>query len=126
MPDLCPQALSSLVTELEILTQNLGFETHPFKIGWYNESVGEKFALPYSDDTLAFVIISRPCMFEKAFLPFIAANLREQIIRQVKSFGYQISCTEQALRSMPKKLCNYKVQRHQAVVAEGSRVSIKL
>ena len=84
MRDLISQDLSSLEAELETLSQNLGLETQPFKIGWYNESVGDKFFLPYSDDTLAFVVISRPCMFEKTFLPFVAANLREQVLDQVK------------------------------------------
>ena len=84
MRELSSQDLSSLEAELETLSQNLGLETHPFKIGWYNESVGEKFRLPYSDDTVAFVVISRPCMFEKTFLPFVAANLSEQILHQVK------------------------------------------
>ena len=84
MRELSSQDLSSLEAELETLSQSLGLETYPFKIGWYNESVGEKFRLPYSDDTVAFVVISRPCMFEKTFLPFVAANLSEQILHQVK------------------------------------------
>ena len=68
----------------------LGFEVHPFLIGWYNDQVrrrratilffsifinflkvSEKFRLPYPDSTLSFVVISQPSMFEKAFLPFL-------------------------------------------------------
>lgn len=48
-----------------------GFECHPFKIGWYNEQVAECFHLPYHSDTLSFIIISTPSMFEKAFIPFL-------------------------------------------------------
>ena len=77
MRDLNTDELAALEIELREATEKLGFEAHPFKIGWYNESVGEKFTIPYTDDTLAFVIVSRPCMFEKAFLPFIAENLEE-------------------------------------------------
>jgi len=49
-----------------------GFETHPFLVGWYNSMVAEKFRLPQTNDTLAFVVISRPSMFEKTFVPFLA------------------------------------------------------
>ena len=77
MRDLNTDELTALEDELRQATENLGFEAHPFKIGWYNESVGEKFTLPYTDDTLAFVIVSQPSMFEKAFLPFIAENLED-------------------------------------------------
>jgi len=77
MRDLSTVELAALEVELRQGTEKLGFEAHPFKVGWYNESVGEKFTLPYPADTLAFVIISKPSMFEKAFLPFIAENLEE-------------------------------------------------
>ncbi|XP_078074781.1 cyanocobalamin reductase / alkylcobalamin dealkylase isoform X1 [Mustelus asterias] len=50
----------------------LGFECYPFKIGWYNAALRPSFHLQYSDDTLVFVILSTPQMFEKAFKPFIA------------------------------------------------------
>lgn len=48
-----------------------GFETHPFKVGWYNDQVGVEFKLPYDDDTMATLIISTPDMFDKSLLPFI-------------------------------------------------------
>ena len=41
------------------------------QIGWYNEKVSPEFHLPYSYDTLAFVIISTPAMFDQAFRPFV-------------------------------------------------------
>ena len=49
----------------------LGFDSHPFLIGWYNERVGPKFALPYGDATPAVVVLSRPDMFERTFVPFL-------------------------------------------------------
>ena len=49
----------------------LGFESHPFLIGWYNERVGPKFKLPYGDATPAVVVLSRPDMFERTFVPFL-------------------------------------------------------
>jgi hypothetical protein len=79
MRDLSLVELAGVEAELKGLADVGGFEVHPFKIGWYNESVGEKFALPYSDDTLAFVVISQPSMFEKAFLPFVANNLKDLV-----------------------------------------------
>ena len=49
----------------------LGFDAHPFLIGWYNERVGPKFRLPYGDATPAAVVLSRPDMFERTFVPFL-------------------------------------------------------
>ena len=61
----------------------LGFDSHPFLIGWYNERVGPKFRLPYTDDTPAVVVLSRPDMFERTFVPFLvrgAVNGEAQVI----------------------------------------------
>ena len=55
------------------LLSPFGFECHPFKIGWYNEQVSKPFLLPYNEETVAFIIISTPSMFEKAFIPFLAS-----------------------------------------------------
>ncbi|XP_067846229.1 cyanocobalamin reductase / alkylcobalamin dealkylase isoform X2 [Heptranchias perlo] len=49
----------------------LGFQCDPFLIGWYNAVIQPCFHLQYPDDTLAFVVLSTPQMFEKAFKPFI-------------------------------------------------------
>jgi len=54
----------------EVLNQ-FGLEVHPFLIGWYNKQVAEKFQLPHEENTLGFVVISQPSMFEKSFLPFL-------------------------------------------------------
>lgn len=37
----------------------------------------ERFQLPLSEDTLAFVVISTPAMFDQAFKPFI---LRQECV----------------------------------------------
>ncbi|XP_061488792.1 cyanocobalamin reductase / alkylcobalamin dealkylase isoform X2 [Rhineura floridana] len=59
--------------------ENLGFEIHPFKVGWYNAVLPPAFHLPYSDNTLAFVVLSVPAMFDKAFKPF----LRNQLLKKI-------------------------------------------
>ena len=82
MRDLTLEELSDLSADLESLNDSRGFESHPFKVGWYNDSVGDKFQLPYSSDTLAFVIISQPSMFEKAFLPFVETSLKCQVVHK--------------------------------------------
>ena len=55
------------------------FFLSPFKIGWYNNAVTDKkFAFSDTDpNTLAFVVISIPSMFEKAFLPYLEQELIE-------------------------------------------------
>jgi len=68
-----------------------GFECHPFLVGWYNSQVGEKFALDYAADTLAFIVISQPAMFEKAFIPFLTekwdkTNIRDPIDQCVSHY----------------------------------------
>ncbi|GIY39137.1 hypothetical protein CEXT_470651 [Caerostris extrusa] len=42
-----------------------------FKIGWYNSFVRPTFKLNQNEDTVAFLIISSPKMFENAFIPFL-------------------------------------------------------
>ena len=67
--------MATVVTDLKTKIGDIlfphGFEAEPFLTGWYNELVSSKFQLDYPPDTLAFIIISQPSMFEKAFLPFL-------------------------------------------------------
>ncbi|XP_069837346.1 cyanocobalamin reductase / alkylcobalamin dealkylase [Dendropsophus ebraccatus] len=49
-----------------------GFEVHPFQVSWYNGVLESVFHLSYPPDTLAFVVLSSPSMFEKSFKPFLA------------------------------------------------------
>ncbi|XP_068098622.1 cyanocobalamin reductase / alkylcobalamin dealkylase [Hyperolius riggenbachi] len=51
--------------------QPYGFQVFPFQVGWYNEVLDPVFHLSYPADTLAFVVLSIPSMFEKAFKPFM-------------------------------------------------------
>ncbi|XP_066454070.1 cyanocobalamin reductase / alkylcobalamin dealkylase isoform X1 [Eleutherodactylus coqui] len=51
-----------------------GFEVHPFQVGWYNGVLEPVFHLTYPPDTLAFVVLSAPSMFEKSFKPFLAQH----------------------------------------------------
>uniref|UniRef100_T1J439 Cyanocobalamin reductase (cyanide-eliminating) n=1 Tax=Strigamia maritima TaxID=126957 RepID=T1J439_STRMM len=55
------------------------FEAYPFKIKWYNNAVKPIFHLPYADDTLAFIVLSVPGMFDTTFVPFIRNNQSEII-----------------------------------------------
>ncbi|ODM94459.1 Methylmalonic aciduria and homocystinuria type C protein [Orchesella cincta] len=55
----------------------IGLDVHPFMIGWYNKKVGAKFRLEYPEDTLAFVIISGPDVFEKCIVPYVTCQLQE-------------------------------------------------
>ena len=68
----------NIVSKLETDCVAHGFEIHPFKIGWYNQTIADKkFALDGSSNTLAFVIISTPSMFEKAFIPYINSEISD-------------------------------------------------
>lgn len=69
--------LSDVSNALDAYFRPLGLEIHPFKVGWYNESVSAPFMLPFNDNTIAFVIISSPSMFERAFIPYLKKNLVE-------------------------------------------------
>ncbi|XP_071985148.1 cyanocobalamin reductase / alkylcobalamin dealkylase isoform X1 [Engystomops pustulosus] len=63
--------------------QPQGFEVYLFQVGWYNDILEPSFHLSYPPDTLAFVVLSAPSMFEKSFKPFLAQhklhNLRDPI-----------------------------------------------
>ena len=45
---------------------------------WYNNVVEEKFHLPYDPDTVAFVVLSTPDMFDLAFKQFLCSGLYTQ------------------------------------------------
>ena len=68
-------AVTELKTKIGDILSSYGFEVEPFLTGWYNELVSEKFQLDHPPDTLAFIIISQPAMFEKAFLPFLSGGV---------------------------------------------------
>lgn len=43
MSHLIPSDFCLISKKLDALCDAGGFESHPFKIGWYNDAVGEKF-----------------------------------------------------------------------------------
>ncbi|XP_063283765.1 cyanocobalamin reductase / alkylcobalamin dealkylase [Pelobates fuscus] len=57
--------------ELQEILGPSGFEVYPFQVGWYNAVLDPVFHLSYPEDTLAFVVLSKPSMFECAFKPFL-------------------------------------------------------
>jgi len=67
---------SQIWSSLESYCRPLGLETAPLKVGWYNEALQDKrFAFNDLDpDTLAFIVVSSPSMFEKAFIPFVRSG----------------------------------------------------
>ncbi|OQV13132.1 Methylmalonic aciduria and homocystinuria type C protein-like protein [Hypsibius exemplaris] len=69
----------ALLSKLKLLVEPQGFEVYPFLIGWYNETVEEVFQLKYPEDTVAFLFISTPSMFEKAFVPFVLKHEIEEL-----------------------------------------------
>lgn len=84
------QISQSIASELT----NDGFEIKPFKIGWYNDRVHKSFVLPEKYDTVGFLIISTPTMFEKAFLPFVCrqecTGVRDPLDQCVAHYFQQI------------------------------------
>ncbi|XP_005107062.1 cyanocobalamin reductase / alkylcobalamin dealkylase [Aplysia californica] len=66
--------IGRILSSLSTIYTPVGFEIYPFKIGWYNEQVGEPFRFDLDPDTLAFVIISTPDMFDKALVPFMCRD----------------------------------------------------
>ncbi|XP_013921792.1 PREDICTED: methylmalonic aciduria and homocystinuria type C protein isoform X3 [Thamnophis sirtalis] len=87
-----------LERKIRDLLENLGFEIYPFKVGWYNEILPPTFHLRYSDDTLAFVVLSIPAMFDKAFKPFLKKQLLKKIHDPVdQCISYHLSMVRESL-----------------------------
>ena len=63
----------ALVDYVESIVSPWGFESYPLQIGWYDEKVTTHFQfVGLHPETLAFVLLSVPNMFENAFLPYLA------------------------------------------------------
>ncbi|MCL4168328.1 UNVERIFIED_CONTAM: hypothetical protein GTU68_041923 [Idotea baltica] len=60
--------------DINQLIDPFGLESYSFLLGWYNSKVQKAFHLPHHEDTVAFTIISKPAMFEKAFLPYLTSE----------------------------------------------------
>ena len=71
-----------LVRFMDSIMSPWGFESYPLQIQWYNEKVNSPFQFGHLDpETLAFVVLSVPSMFENSFLPFLSQQtdcLREE------------------------------------------------
>lgn len=68
--------VAQLRAQVEPSFAAIGLEVHTFKVAWYNALVAPEYSLKaYHDDTLALLVISRPSMFELAFLPFLAQTV---------------------------------------------------
>ncbi|KAE8609906.1 hypothetical protein XENTR_v10011946 [Xenopus tropicalis] len=73
-----------------------GFEVYPFQIGWYNAVLEPAFHLSYPNDTLAFVVLSTPSMFEKAFKPFLRHHMLQNIIDPIdQCVAYHMSLVKE-------------------------------
>ncbi|KFD46046.1 hypothetical protein D918_09451 [Trichuris suis] len=58
----------------QYFSSELGFECYPFKVGWYNELVGQPFRLAYDADVLAVLVINTPKMFTNLFWPWLRSK----------------------------------------------------
>ena len=71
--------LENIVESMKIEAEKYGMEAAPFLVKWYNDTLKDKrFQLGASGNTLAFLIISAPSMFEKAFLPFMLKDYGDE------------------------------------------------
>lgn len=65
------QEVDNPKNKLDKFLEHFGMESYCFKLAWYNSKVHKAFQLPYDENTIAFIIISTPCMFEKALIPYL-------------------------------------------------------
>lgn len=64
-------AAEDVISQLVGSSEEKGLELYPFQVGWYNSKVDAPFSFPLPHDTLAVLVVSRPSMFEKLFLPSV-------------------------------------------------------
>ena len=70
-------------SSLDDYVRPFGLEVAPFKVGWYNKALqDQRFAFDVHPDTLAFIVVSGPSMFEKAGgLCFCALKNRDILVQ---------------------------------------------
>ncbi|XP_053325378.1 cyanocobalamin reductase / alkylcobalamin dealkylase [Spea bombifrons] len=86
--------------QLQEILQPFGFEVYPFQIGWYNAVLDQAFHLPYPGDTLAFVVLSAPSMFERAFKPFLCDHKLQSLRDPIdQCISYHISLAKERFAS---------------------------
>ncbi|KAH0618680.1 hypothetical protein JD844_018089 [Phrynosoma platyrhinos] len=98
-----PRVARQLEEAIRGRLEKLGFEIYPFKVGWYNAALPPAFHLPYSENTLAFVVLSTPAMFDKAFKPF----LKNQLLKKINDPVDQ--CISHHLSLVRDSLADYQV-----------------
>lgn len=112
--------IGNLHSSLETSFEEYGLETHPFKVGclvtmfnlirfsfanqikWYNDIVGPEYALKYPDDTLAFLVISSPSMFERAFLPYLNFVVDKSLLKENSGFDPLDKCMQHYFNLLKK------------------------
>jgi methylmalonic aciduria homocystinuria type C protein len=96
--------VEDLRADLAGILEPHGFEVQPFLVGWYDQQVAEKFHLGHQPDTLAFVVISQPSMFEKAFLPWLASaeldSIRDPIDQCMMHYFSLAQCRHPATEAL--------------------------
>uniref|UniRef100_A0A8C3SUM0 Cyanocobalamin reductase / alkylcobalamin dealkylase n=1 Tax=Chelydra serpentina TaxID=8475 RepID=A0A8C3SUM0_CHESE len=100
-----PRAMGSMEPSVAALERRVrgclwdfGFELSPLKVGWYNAVLQPSFHLRYAEDTLAFVVLSAPSMFDKAFKPFVNKQLLKKINDPVdQCVSYHLSLVKESL-----------------------------
>jgi len=96
--------IEEIMADIADVTPLKGFEFHPFRIGWYNECVQKAFALPYDYDTLAFVVITTPSMFENYLLPYVKTEHCRGIKDPIDE------CVSSLFNDIKKKLPKYDIE----------------
>ena len=89
------QQLREIWTALDGYGRPLGLEVTPFKVGWYNGALRDgRFAFDVHEDTLAFVVVSAPSMFERAFLPYVRGDVegREDPLDECMRHHFRAMC----------------------------------
>ncbi|CAF4305469.1 unnamed protein product, partial [Rotaria magnacalcarata] len=94
-------------TTYALLQNNLtesGFEVYPFLISWYNSVVDPLFRLStYNDDTVAFLVVSTPSMFEKTFLPYALDSSKDLSRDPIDC------CVKEKIQTVIKKIPDYDI-----------------
>ncbi|XP_033125976.1 methylmalonic aciduria and homocystinuria type C protein homolog [Anneissia japonica] len=70
-------------------------------VGWYNELVDKVFHLPYHADTVALCVLSIPCMYERAFKPWIEANKNGNMLVKDPIDECVGSCYQKVQQNLP-------------------------
>lgn len=79
------------------------------QVGSYNDSVSDPFKLSYHEDSLAFLFLSRPDMFERTFIPFVRSQLSKMkghLSHEI--YSNNVDCSDKLLTSKPNLTTDLK------------------